>query len=357
MLSLSGGGNRAMLSGLTFIDEIEKHVSTKIEPVMTQGLSGGSWGVLINEAVGAKEAMEMFHHYTDEGKKIGDTAISGMTVGASALGLGDIWKAHDDWKKMVWVTITDPLSEPAKQFAFKEGKDGKAQVLVGVTLHENHDDNWDTEFKNRMCVASFREGFGLIDCHKRWKKHDERLKIKIDLYKTKDSRERKLSDMQFFADPTGEKPVWMKTRVEQATLSSSAFLALKTVDWVKWGGETTQDGLAIMLYQGIHVDVEDSAGADEAGENEGKPSTKNLENPVKAGFWDLGIRCNLAVDPADFDTPGTTLLMDAHGDDPYNIHKKYHHESPFFAFKACEKYWELWDYSCVLMDTKSSQGA
>ena len=81
-LSVSGGGNRAMLSGLVFIDELQQTSGMVIPFEKTTGLSGGSWAVAVNEAIGAKEALKRFRDYvTARSEHTLGEAVSGVQLG------------------------------------------------------------------------------------------------------------------------------------------------------------------------------------------------------------------------------------------------------------------------------------
>ena len=97
-LSVSGGGNRAMLSGLVFIDELQQTSGMVVGGLgcrpralccdgeipfeKTTGLSGGSWAVAVNEAIGAKEALKRFRDYvTARSEHTLGEAVSGVQLG------------------------------------------------------------------------------------------------------------------------------------------------------------------------------------------------------------------------------------------------------------------------------------
>ena len=295
-----------MVIGLVAMDELGKN-DAMIDSAKTSGLSGGSWSVLVNEALGASEALNKIDAYLAKDPKHSlGIDFSGWKAGGIN-SRANLWKTFSRWKdEYVKSVIHTPLGP---DFSFKQ--DGKAIVLVGASIQTPPGGAFPQWIPPGMadCVFSFFGSGSITGWLKCSAAHNSFL-FKPTM--------RRLQSVAPYAEITGKSGDFdLSDREIQATLSSMAWLFLSmSIVMPKKGGLPVKPDMA---------------------NGGGYYKRTGGWYSLDTALWDLGIDCNIAAEPGNFGIPGTTLAIDASADDDL-----------FESYDSCLSWWKSsFAYECV----------
>lgn len=278
--AVSGGGARAAIVGLAAIREFELR-DAMVSVDKTMGLSGGSWAVLINEAIGAKEALERYSKWTSKGNMIGKD-WSGFLPG---LDQSNVWMHIATWEGYVDSVVRHPLSLPSKPFKYKQ--DGKARVLIGASVQ--------TPRGNHPGVLSPKGGGGTIvfpNCVASFTGFQGTNAVAGNLGCTPTRKDLFIGLGGVKLDPVTlahAGPISF-TREVQATASSLAWLFGR----MGLAPRHLKSGMPVHM----HMQSEESGS----------------RGRFDLAMWDLGIAANLPSLPTELDERGVTVIVDASAD-------------------------------------------